>query len=57
MKKTLQISTCALGSGLIGFFSNQLDSISGCIFFTIGICMLVTSILFISKQDKGGNGE
>ena len=50
MKKALQISLCALGSGLIGYFANQLDTLVGSICFTLGIIMLVGSIAFLSKD-------
>ncbi len=52
MKKILQIACCALGSGMIGFFANQLNTVIGSVFFTIGVAMLVASIIIISKQDK-----
>ena len=40
-----------LGSVLIGFFANQLDTIWGCVYFTLGIILLVCSSMSISKQD------
>jgi len=52
MKKILQIVCCALGSGMIGFFANQLNTVVGCVCFTLGVVMLVSSIILISKQDK-----
>ena len=40
-----------LGSVLIGFFANQLDTIWGCVCFTLGIVLLVCSSMSISKQE------
>ena len=52
MKKVLQVICCAAGSGMIGFFANQLNTVIGCIFFTLGVALLVGSIVLVSKQDK-----
>ena len=40
-----------LGSMLIGFFANQLDTIWGCVCFTLSIILLVCSSMLISKQE------
>ena len=40
-----------LGSVLIGFFANQLDTILGCVCFTLGIVLLVGLSMLMSKQD------
>ena len=40
-----------LGSVLIGFFANQLDTILGCVCFTLGIILLVGLSMLMSKQD------
>ena len=40
-----------LGSVLIGFFANQLDTILGCVCFILGIILLVGSSMSISKQE------
>ena len=42
------------GSGMIGFFANQLNTVVGCVFFTLGVTLLVGSIILVSKQDKEG---
>ena len=55
MKKISQILCCALGSGLIGFFANQLNTVVGCIFFTLGVALLVASVVIISKEDDNDN--
>ena len=52
MKKMIQIICCAAGSGMIGFFANQLNTFAGSLCFTVGIVLLVHSIILISKQDK-----
>ena len=40
-----------LGSVLIGFFANQLDTILGCVCFTLGVVLLVGISMLMSKQD------
>ena len=40
-----------LGSVLIGFFPNQLDTILGCVCFILGIILLVGSTMMMSKRD------
>ncbi len=52
MKKVFQVICCAIGSGMIGFFANQLNTVVGCVFFTLGVALLVGSIILVSKQDK-----
>ncbi len=52
MKKVFQIICCAVGGGMIGFFANQLNTVVGCVFFTLGVVLLVGSIITVSKQDK-----
>ena len=53
MKKVLQVICCADGAGMIGFFANQLNTVIGCVFFTIGVVLLVSSIILVSKKDNG----
>ena len=52
MKKVLQVICCAVGSGMIGFFANQLDTVVGSVCFTLGIVLLVASISIMSKKDN-----
>ncbi len=52
MKKIIQIICCVVGSVMIGFFANQLNTSVGSLCFTIGVVLLVDSIILISKQDK-----
>ena len=52
MKKFLQVICCAVGSGMIGFFANQLNTVVGSALFTLGVAMLVVSIVIVTKSDK-----
>jgi hypothetical protein len=52
MKKVFQVICCATGAGMIGFFANQLNTVVGCVFFTLGVALLVGSIILVSKKDK-----
>ena len=55
MKKVLQVICCALGSGMIGFFANQLNTVIGSVCFSLGVVLLVASIVIISKKDNEEN--
>lgn len=55
MKKILQVICCAVGGGMIGFFANQLNTVVGSVCFTLGIVLLVASIIAISKKDNTDN--
>ncbi len=55
MKKVLQVICCAVGSGMIGFFANQLNTVIGAVCFTIGVALLVASIIIISKNEDKDN--
>ena len=52
MKKVFNFICCATGAGMIGFFANQLNTLVGCVFFTLGVVLLVGSIILVSKEDK-----
>ena len=52
MKKAFYVICCAAGAGMIGIFANQLNRVVGCVFFTLGVALLVGSIMLVSKQDK-----
>ena len=52
MKKVLHVICCAIGGGMIGFFANHLNSVVGSVCFTLGVALLVGSIISVSKQDK-----
>ena len=51
-KKVFQVICCATGAGMIGFFANQLNTVVGCVFFALGVALLVGSIILASKKDK-----
>ena len=55
MKKVLQVICCAVGSGMIGFFANQLNTGVGSVCFTLGIVMLVASTGIMCKKDNKDN--
>ena len=55
MKKAFQVICCAVGSGMIGFFANQLNTVIGSVCFTLGIVLLVASIAMFSKKDNMDN--
>ena len=48
-KKLLFAIVCALGSGMVGFFANQLTEVYGCILFGLGVALMVYSIFNLSK--------
>ena len=52
MKKTFQVICCAAGAGMIGFFANQLNTVIGCVFFTLGIVLLVGSIIILGYKEE-----
>ena len=52
IKKLFQVICCAAGARMIGFFVNQLNTVVGCVFFTLGVALLVGSIILVSKKDK-----
>ncbi len=55
MKTMIQIICCAVGSGMIGFFAKQLDTVVGSVCFTLGIVMLVASTSIMCKKDNKDN--
>ena len=52
MKTALQTACCALGSGMIGYFANQLDTAWGASLFVFGVLLLAGSIAAICTQKK-----
>ena len=52
MRNTISIICCALGSGMIGFFANQLNTIAGSLLFAVGVALLVCSIVVLTKRSK-----
>ena len=47
MKKVFQVICCAAGAGMIGFFANQLNTVVGCVFFTLGVLAIPFNIVNI----------
>jgi len=48
-KKLLYAILCALGSGAVGYFANQLSEVYACILFGIAVGLMVYSIINLSK--------
>ena len=48
-KKMLYAMLCALGSGIIGFFANNLTEWYGCVLFGFGVALMVYSIFNLNK--------
>ena len=55
MKKAIQTVCCAVGSGMIGFFANRLNTVIGALCFTLGVILLVSSIILTHKEDNSDN--
>lgn len=43
---------CAVGSGMIGFFADRLNTPFGIVLFALGVAMVVTSILQMTLPDS-----
>ena len=52
MKTTLRTLCCALGSGMIGYFADRLDTAWGASLFVFGVLLLAGSIAAICTQKK-----
>ena len=50
MKKVFQAFFCGVGGSLIGFWAKSLDTIIGCLLFTLGIILLVGSSISIGRD-------
>ena len=50
IKKIIYSIGCGIGGVLIGFFANKLDTILGCIMFSLGVCILTFSSYKVSKK-------
>lgn len=48
-KKLLYAILCALGSGCVGFFANQLTEAYACVLFGLGVGLMVYSIINLTK--------
>lgn len=50
-KKLILTLLCALGSGMVGFFANQLTEVYGIILFSFGMGMMVCAIMKLNKSE------
>ncbi len=50
MRKFAQTACCIVGSIMIGFFANRLDTLTGSLLFALGVMILVFSIVFIANK-------
>ena len=57
MKKIVCAFCCGAGGALIGYWAKSLDTVIGCLFFTLGIILLVGSIITLSKETKNDKKE
>ncbi len=57
MKKFFRVFCCGTGGALIGFYAKLLDTTSGCLFFTLGVLLLVGSLISISKEAEKDKEE
>ena len=52
MKKRLCVFCAAWGGCLIGFWAKSLDTVMGCLFFVLGIILLVGSCIAETRNEK-----
>ena len=57
MKKFFRVFCCTAGGSLIGFYAKLLDTTIGCLFFTLGVFLVVGSLIAISKEEKKGKED
>ena len=57
MKKFFRVFCCTAGGSLIGFYAKLLDTTIGCLFFTLGVFLVVGSLFAISKEEKKGKKD
>ena len=48
-KKLAYTISCSLGGGIVGFFANHLTLWYGCVFFGLGVALMVYSIINLNK--------
>ncbi len=51
-KKAVYIAGCVIGSGLIGFFANKLDTPIGIVLFGSGVLLITVSAYRAAKEDR-----
>lgn len=52
MQKVLRILCIAIGGVLIGAFANQLNTGNGAALFTLGILLVISSVVTVTKKEK-----
>jgi len=52
MKKFFRNSCAAWGGCLIGFWARSLDTVIGCLWFTLGVILLVTALISENRNAK-----
>lgn len=57
MKKYFRNFCAATGGCLIGFWAKSLDTTIGCLFFTLGIILLVGSLIAETRNKKKDKKE
>ena len=57
MKKIVYAFCCGAGGSLIGYWAKSLDTVIGCLLFTLGIILVVGSCIALSKETKNDKEE
>lgn len=57
MKKKLPVICAGIGGAMIGHWVWYLDTIIGCVFFTLGIILLVSSLVSDARNKKKDKEE
>lgn len=57
MKKKLPVICAGIGGAMIGHWAWYLDTIIGCVFFTLGIILLVSSLVSDARNKKKDKEE
>ena len=57
MKKVFYAFCCGAGGALIGYWAKSLDTVIGCLLFTLGIILIVGSLTSLSKETKNNKEE
>ena len=52
MKKVFLAFCCGAGGALIGFWANSLDTVVGCVCFSLGVVLLVGALAAMSKENQ-----
>ena len=57
MKKKFRVFCAACGGCLIGFWAKSLDTTVGCVLFTLGIILLVASLVSEARNKEDNKEE